>query len=73
MKRVLITTLGLAGTLLLMAGADFKSSGSSEIGVSKKHCIGYIIIEAGKGVDCNGDTLKLVKKGGYYGREITAN
>lgn len=27
----------------------------------KKPCYGYTIIEFGKGVDCNGDTIRLVK------------
>ncbi len=73
MKRLLITTLSLAATILLMVGADFMPSGPAETSISKKHCIGYIVIEAGKAVDCNGDTLKLVNQGGYYGREIAAN
>ncbi len=70
MKRFLITLICLSGTMFLMVGADFMPSAPADAVVVKKHCIGYIVVEAGKGVDCNGDTLKLVNKGGYYGREI---
>ncbi len=73
MKRFLITTACLSATVLLMIGADFMPSGSANAEILKKHCVGYVIIEAGKGIDCNGDTLKLVNKGGYYGREIAGN
>jgi len=34
----------------------------------KKVCKGYTVIEASKGVDCNGDTIKLVKVSGFYQR-----
>jgi hypothetical protein len=41
----------------------------------KRNCAGYMVIEANKGVDCNGDTIKLVKRNGFYeiaSPEITA-
>ena len=34
----------------------------------KKACKGYTVIEASKGIDCNGDTIKLVKVSGFYER-----
>ena len=32
----------------------------------KKRCIGFILLEAGKGVDCNGDTISLERKPNQY-------
>jgi hypothetical protein len=32
----------------------------------KKSCTGYIVIAVDKGVDCNGDTIQLVKEHGYF-------
>jgi hypothetical protein len=65
MKRAFITlTLALC-TGLLLIGADFRSPQPPKAEV-KKFCTGYTVIEAGLGIDCNGDTVKLVKKFGYY-------
>ena len=66
MKRMLMTLPIVAGIVLLMIGADFRSHKPAAIVEVKKHCAGYTIVEAGLGVDCNGDTVKLVKKYGYY-------
>ena len=38
---------------------------------AKKSCSGYEVIEANKGIDCNGDTIRLIKKNGFF--EIAAN
>lgn len=43
---------------LLMTGADFRTSNYSSETRIKKNC-GYTIIEAGKGVDCYGDTIAI--------------
>lgn len=62
MKKVL-SWVGIGVLLCLMIiGADFRSSAMVEI---KKNC-GYTIIEAGKGLNCEGDTIQLIKKHGYY-------
>ena len=61
----------LVGALLLMTGADFRKDVPQPVVEVKKHCTGYTIIEAGLGVDCHGDTVKLVKKYGYY--ELASN
>jgi len=38
----------------------------------KRSCTGYEVIEAGKGINCHGDTIKLTKRsGGFY--EVAAN
>jgi hypothetical protein len=66
MKRALFSLPILIGTALLMIGADFRTSQEQAEVRVKKHCAGYTIIEAGLGVDCNGDTLQLIKRYGYY-------
>ena len=40
-------------------------------GPEKKSCSGYEVIEANKGIDCNGDTVRLIKKHGFF--EIASN
>lgn len=66
MKKVLfIMTLGLFAFLVI--GADHRESQVSAASM-KRTCKGYTVIEASKGVDCNGDTIKLVKVSGFYQR-----
>jgi hypothetical protein len=45
---------------LLMAGVNFRMPEPSTTPVHLKNC-GYTIIEAGKGIDCNGDTILIPK------------
>jgi len=67
MKRVsVILTLALGG--LLVMAADHKGSAAEKKVIAKKNCVGYTIIEASKGIDCNGDTIKLVRTAGFYER-----
>jgi hypothetical protein len=71
MKKVLrlLYTFALIVCLgFLMISAEYNSPEPSEHAakLKKHHCFGYTIIEAGKGVDCYGDTVKLVKSHGYY-------
>ena len=66
MKRI-VAGIVLAGALFGFIAADTRSveETSPAIIVSRKPCYGYTIIEFGKGIDCHGDTVKLVKvKGG---------
>jgi hypothetical protein len=66
MKSAFLTLTLLVGSALLMIGADFHTPQPKPVVEAKKNCIGYSIIEAGLGIDCNGDTVRLVKKYGYY-------
>jgi hypothetical protein len=66
MKRALVSLPILIGTALLMIGADFRTPQREAEVQIKKPCTGYTVIEAGLGVDCNGDTLRLIKRYGYY-------
>lgn len=66
MKKIVVGIV-LMGALLAFSGADTRSveQTSPAIIISRKPCYGYTIIEFGKGIDCHGDTVRLVKvKGG---------
>ncbi|HYC84419.1 MAG TPA: hypothetical protein VEB86_04320 [Chryseosolibacter sp.] len=65
--RKIILTLSIIAAVILLLGADIRRNESSTTTLAapkKKKCIGYTILEFGKGVDCNGDTVKLVKMNG---------
>lgn len=51
--------------MFLLTGANY-TDGSKN--VVKKHCMGYSVISVDKGVDCNGDTIRLMKVNGYFER-----
>ena len=65
MKKIVVGIV-LMGALLGFIGADTRTveETSPAIIVSRKPCYGYTIIEFGKGIDCHGDTVKLVKVNG---------
>ena len=64
--RKLIFGLSIPALALVLLGADVRRTESSNVTpiVPKKKCVGYTIVEFGKGVDCNGDTVKLVRVNG---------
>jgi hypothetical protein len=65
--RKIILAFSVIAMLLVLIGADIRRNDSSNNAVEipkKKKCLGYTIIEFGKGIDCNGDTVKLVKVNG---------
>jgi hypothetical protein len=65
MKKLMSLVAICVVLCLTMTGADFFSRGS--VGMElRRHCGGYTVIENGKGLDCHGDTIKLVKKNGHY-------
>jgi hypothetical protein len=65
MKTILVL-FGVVLMLVVLLGADIRRKKEASLPVAeKKPCYGYTIIEFGKGIDCQGDTVKLVKvKGG---------
>lgn len=65
MKRVLSLVAVCVLLCLMMTGADFRFHETSSK-QEKRKCFGYTIIEAGKGIDCNGDTIKLIRKHGHF-------
>lgn len=65
MKRIwVILTLGLVAFLVI--GADQPNADAPK--VTKKICRGYTVIADSKGIDCTGDTLRLVRVAGFYQR-----
>lgn len=70
MKKIFLL-FGLVVMLVVLLGADIrrKKEATSAPAALKKPCYGYTIIEFGKGINCDGDTVKLTKvKGG--GQEL---
>lgn len=64
MKKI-ISGISVVGLLIVMLGADIRRIDSPISQVApKKKCAGYTIIEFGKAIDCNGDTLKLKRING---------
>jgi hypothetical protein len=67
--RKVVVALTVMILLVVLIGADIRRTDSTppaqtaKIEVKKK-CYGYTIIEFGKGVDCNGDTINLVRVDG---------
>jgi hypothetical protein len=60
--KTMIMLCGIFLLILILVGADFrKETPQTPIPAPKKKCIGYTIIEFGKGIDCNGDTVVLQK------------
>lgn len=66
MKKILLL-FSLVLTLVVLLGTDIRRQKENSVteAEEKRPCYGYTIIEFGKGIDCNGDTIRLVKiKGG---------
>ena len=68
MKRVVVA-LTVMILLVVLIGADIRRTDatppvSTAKIQEKKKCYGYTIIEFGKGVNCNGDTINLVRVDG---------
>lgn len=70
MKKIFVL-FSLVVMLVVLLGADIrrKKESGSALSEEKKPCYGYTIIEYGRGINCEGDTIKLAKvKGG--GQEL---
>lgn len=65
MKKFILA-IGIITSVTAMLGANIRRNDSSNITAAplKKKCVGYTIIEFGKGIDCNGDTVKLRRVNG---------
>ena len=59
-----VVILIIALSTFLLVGASQKGSAAKV----KRSCNGYSVIEVDKGIDCNGDTIKLIKTNGYFER-----
>jgi len=69
MKKILLL-FSIVLMLVVLLGADIrrKKQASMMPVDEQRPCYGYTIIEFGKGINCNGDTVKLVKVEG--GQEL---
>ena len=76
MLRVCVTFVVLAFVAVLMMGSSFKETSIQPVvnipPVKKHSCMGFTVIEASTGIDCHGDTVRLVKRGGIYELASTA-
>jgi hypothetical protein len=70
MKRVLFILTSVVCIALIYVAFNAELFGPS-IRTERKSCTGYEVIEAGKGINCYGDTIKLTKRSGFY--EVSAN
>lgn|GEM_PF-1529307 len=66
MKKLALSVVVLV-CLVAVMGADFRTIPQLNK-VKKAPCTGYTIIEFDKGIDCHGDTIKLVRKNGFAER-----
>lgn len=66
--RKVVVALTVMILLVVLIGADIRRTEAPKAQTSKvenkKKCYGYTIIEFGKGVNCNGDTINLVRVDG---------
>jgi hypothetical protein len=70
MKRVVVVLLCVVAIVLVFGGfmaQEMRFPAEQK----KRSCTGYEVIEAGKGINCYGDTIKLTKRSGFY--EVAAN
>ncbi|MEX2232591.1 MAG: hypothetical protein WD824_10550 [Cyclobacteriaceae bacterium] len=69
MKKIILL-FSIVLMLVVLLGADIRRKKEASLMpvVEKKPCYGYTIIEFGKGTNCDGDTVKLVKFNG--GQEL---
>jgi hypothetical protein len=72
MKKILLL-FSIIVMVVVLVGADIRRKKQVESAslIDKKPCYGYTIIEFGKGINCDGDTVKLVKVNG--GQELARN
>src|SRR5690606_22780488 len=71
MRRVIPTLL--ISSAFLLTGAHIHDKSPSSPAILRKPCYGYTIVEFGKGVDCNGDTINLVKVPGGQARLLSSS
>ena len=57
----------IAISTFFLTGANYKNGDTKTV---RKHCKGYTVIEVDKGIDCYGDTIKLVKLNGFFERDV---
>lgn len=56
--------------VMIMVAADFRRIPGLLDASPKRSCTGYTIIEYDKAIDCQGDTIALVRKNGFAQRAM---
>ena len=64
MKKMLVLAGVLLGVVMIMVAADFRPI-PALLDLPARKCSGYTIIEFDKGINCDGDTISLVRKHGF--------
>jgi hypothetical protein len=71
--RKVVVALTVMTLSVVMIGADIRRTDTPQAqpvkAEPKKKCYGYTIIEFGKGVNCHGDTINLVRVDGIQRME----
>jgi hypothetical protein len=71
--RKVVVALTVMILLVVLIGADIRRTDTPKAQTlkveTKKKCYGYTIIEFGKGVNCDGDTINLVRVDGIQRME----
>ena len=71
--KTIFLLFGVVLTLVVVLGADIRREKEAATQViEEKPCYGYTIIEFGKGINCQGDTVDLVKVEGG-GQQLAKN
>jgi hypothetical protein len=65
MKRVFVL-LALVASIVIFGTGFIGGTPTVPMDEPRKTCRGYEVIEANKGIDCNGDTIQLVRRNGFY-------
>jgi hypothetical protein len=65
MKKVIAGFFMFFFVCAIFTGADINNDNKIAV-APKKICSGYTVIAVDKGLDCNGDTIQLVKEHGYF-------
>ncbi len=67
MKKLAFYVSAASVCLIALMGADYRTKPVQQ---QKRACSGYTVIEFDKGIDCHGDTIKLVRKNGFAERVV---
>ena len=68
MKKMFLLAVVLLGLVMIIVAADFRHIPGLMDTPREEACAGYTIIEYDKGIDCHGDTIKLVRRNGFAER-----
>lgn len=68
MKKMFFMAVVLLGLVMIIVAADFRHIPGLLDNPPLEDCAGYTIIEYDKGIDCRGDTIRLVRRNGFAER-----